>query len=62
MENIRKAIDILVSKIDSLTKQDDALKFTQAALNLSHVVSTLYHIDKEQEKVKNMKHLIEDAK
>jgi len=44
MENIEKAIGILVKRVDDTIKQDDALKFTQAALNLAHVISALHHI------------------
>lgn len=35
---IEKAIKLLAEKITSDVKADDALKFTQAALNLAHVL------------------------
>lgn len=38
---IESAIKLLAKKINSDIKADDALKFTQAALNLAHVVATL---------------------
>ncbi len=41
MESIRKAIDVLTGKIGTATTPDEALKFTQAALNLAHVIATL---------------------
>ncbi len=36
-----KAIKVLAEKVVSDMKSDDALKFTQAALNLAHVLATL---------------------
>lgn len=38
---IEKAIKLLASKIADDTKADDALKYTQAALNLAHAKATL---------------------
>ena len=38
---INKAIKLLAEKIVIEVKPDDALKFTQAALNLAHVLATL---------------------
>lgn len=38
---IEAAIKILAKKITDDVKSDDALKFTQAALNLAHVDATL---------------------
>ena len=38
-EVIEKAIKTLAGKITTESKADDALKFTQAALNLAHVQS-----------------------
>lgn len=35
------AVKLLAEKITSETKADDALKYTQAALNLAHVLATL---------------------
>jgi hypothetical protein len=38
---IEEAINILAEKITIDVKADDALKFTQAALNMAHVAATL---------------------
>lgn len=38
---IENAIKLLAEKITGAVKSDDALKFTQAALNLAHVEATL---------------------
>jgi hypothetical protein len=38
---IESAIKLLAEKITGDIKSDDALKFTQAALNLAHVEATL---------------------
>lgn len=38
-ENINKAIEVLAKKVTDDVKADDALKFTQAALNLAHVLA-----------------------
>lgn len=38
---IEKAIELLAQKITTDVKADDALKFTQAALNLAHTMSVL---------------------
>jgi hypothetical protein len=35
------AIRLLCEKIDKSVKSEDALRFTQAALNLAHVLATL---------------------
>jgi hypothetical protein len=41
-EDIEKAIKLLAGKgSDAVVKSDDALKYTQAALNLAHVLATL---------------------
>ena len=45
-EATEKAIALLAGKIDAQVKGDDALKFTQAALNLAHVLATLDNIKK----------------
>ena len=37
IDDINKAIESLVKKVSGETKPDDALKLTQAALNLAHV-------------------------
>ena len=47
MENeIKTAIKLLATKIDGAVKSDDALKFTQAALNLAHVLATMENVKK----------------
>jgi len=38
---IETAIKLLSVKIDKSVKSEDALRFTQAALNLAHVLATL---------------------
>lgn len=44
---IEKAILALVEKTNHCTKADDALKFTQAALNLAHAALTFNSIKDE---------------
>lgn len=41
IDEIEKAIKLLAEKITESVKADDALKFTQAALNLAHTEATL---------------------
>ena len=41
---IEKTIKVLAEKIDSQSKSEDALRFTQAMLNLAHVLATLDNI------------------
>lgn len=41
---IEKAIELLVQQIASNIKGDEALKLTQAALNLAHVKSVLNNL------------------
>jgi hypothetical protein len=38
---VEKAIKLLAEKVNSQVKSEDALRFTQAALNLAHVLATL---------------------
>ena len=38
IEKIEKAIECLAGEITSEVKSEDALRFTQAALNLAHVL------------------------
>lgn len=45
-DQIDKSIEKLAEKIVSDIKPDEALKFTQAALNLAHTKATLAHIKK----------------
>ena len=40
------AIEVLSSKITKDTESGDALRFTQAALNLAHVLSVISNIEK----------------
>jgi len=42
---IAKAVKLLAEKITSDIKSEDALRFTQAALNLEHVLSVQSNID-----------------
>jgi hypothetical protein len=44
-EAINNAIKLLAEKITKDVKSDDALRFTQAALNLSHVLSVKSNIE-----------------
>jgi len=41
---LEKAIDVLADKITGNIKADDALKFTQAALNAAHVMQVMMQI------------------
>lgn len=41
--NFEAAIDALTTLAENSTKSDDALKFTQAVLNLAHAESVLVH-------------------
>lgn len=41
---IETAIKLLAGKIVAETKSDDALKFTQAALNLAHTAQVLKQV------------------
>ena len=41
---INTAIETLAAKGRDAEKSDDALKFTQAALNLAHVLATIDHL------------------
>ena len=41
---VEKAIKLLSEKVDGQTKSEDALRYTQAALNLAHVLATLDNI------------------
>jgi len=40
-DKLVKAIETLADKIDNNTKSDDALKFTQAALNAAHTIQVI---------------------
>ena len=41
-----KAIKLLAGKVTEDTKSEDALRYTQAALNLAHVLATLDNMKK----------------
>jgi hypothetical protein len=43
-EEIKAAIQLLAQKISAATTPEEALKFTQAALNLAHTAATLHHM------------------
>ena len=48
---LETAINLLADKITSATTPDEALKYTQAALNLAHVEATLVgskHLEKQK--------------
>lgn len=45
IEDLKKAIATLAKKIDDSTTADDALKYTQAALNLAHTAITLNNLE-----------------
>jgi len=43
---IETAIKLLAEKVNAQVKSEDALRFTQAALNLAHVLATLDNMSK----------------
>ena len=45
-EESEKAIKVLAEKVTEDVKPDEALKYTQAALNLAHVLATLDNMKK----------------
>ena len=45
-QEIKDAITFLSKKITGEIKSDDALKYTQAALNLAHTDATIANTDK----------------
>ena len=45
-EATEAAIKVLAEKVKSDMQSDDALKYTQAALNLAHVLATLDNMRK----------------
>ena len=45
-KEIEQAIKLLSEKIDKSVKSDEALRFTQAALNLAHVLAVLDNMKK----------------
>ena len=42
---IEKAVKLLAEKITQEMKSEDALRFTQAALNLEHVLAVKFNMD-----------------
>ena len=47
-ESINNAIKLLAEKIKQDIKSEDALRFTQAALNLAHVLQVRSVIEKDK--------------
>jgi len=45
-EKLTKAIEVLADKIKGDVKPDEALKFTQAAVNAANAIHTLKSIEK----------------
>jgi hypothetical protein len=45
-KEIEQAIKLLSERIDKSVKSEDALRFTQAALNLAHVLATMNNMKK----------------
>ena len=46
IKEIEQAIKLLAEKVDKSVKSEDALRFTQAALNLAHVLATMNNMKK----------------
>lgn len=42
-ENLKAILERLADKAANADKADDAMKYAQAALNVSHTIATLYH-------------------
>jgi hypothetical protein len=49
-EAIEKAVKLLAEKITGDIKSEDALRFTQAALNLEHVLAVKQQIELQEKK------------
>jgi hypothetical protein len=49
-EAIEKAVKLLAEKINAEVKSEDALRFTQAALNLEHVLQVKLDIELQEKK------------
>lgn len=43
-DELKTAIKLLAEKITSTSSPDEALKYTQAALNLAHTVATIHNM------------------
>jgi hypothetical protein len=48
-DSIEKAIENLTKKVSSDVKSDDALRYTQAALNIAHTQSVLNQTKKNED-------------
>jgi hypothetical protein len=46
-ESVETAVKLLAEKITADVKSDDAMRFTQAALNLAHVLATIYTMERK---------------
>ena len=44
--DLKNAIDVLAKKITDSITADEALKYTQAALNMAHTAATLADMDR----------------
>ena len=49
-EAIEKAVKLLAEKINTEVKSEDALRFTQAALNLEHVLQVKQNIETQEKR------------
>ena len=49
-EAIEKAVKLLAQKITTEVKSEDALRFTQAALNLEHVLQVKQNIETQEKR------------
>ena len=49
-EAIEKAVKLLAEKINTEVKSEDALRFTQAALNLEHVLQVKQDIETQEKR------------
>lgn len=56
---IESAMKLLAEKITKDIKADEALKFTQAALNLQHVLAVKANIEIDRQRVKLSKQITE---
>lgn len=53
-DDLKSAIDVLAKKITDSITADDALKYTQAALNLAHAAATLGNMDHPHNPAKSL--------
>ncbi len=47
---VEQQIESLATKAEKSNNGSDALKFSQAALNLAHAMSTIYAVKKEEDR------------